>query len=680
MICDGVSSDKIGSRQAPRVIILVKFITPGAQRTLKGRVRGAGVDMPKWCLKSSVAITCSAADEDTLKQLREVLLMEVLVDFVLFDTSHKKCSCPMVNFVKSLKETDVVVLTNSTCELEEYKNCGADVPGVTSVSVAGLLISPTDSKMKWAIKHHVIDLWNKAKVLKESWQRIIIFRAIIKDVSVSVVKLGDAAAKHGESHLVFGDVPPKPVPEPLQPEVRPVNMNLKEELWDMDAQKHEKAAKAFAEGVEDIMSELEQFDAFVGGESAAGGAAAPAQKSTDERVKQVNEAVMQADLENQLAQIKQDLKRKGRRKRRENSMSWLNKTQSALPPRRPSRSSSLKWFLSGARRYRREKSKTTKANFMPFKIFVGGDYASVFDSVAIDLASSIEANLPKHKLLLVQEAQAVKEAPTSSQEGSSENEAPIVLPNEQESNRLASDPVRLAMLAEGGAADDIDDLTEDDVVDELNSEIDYQNLLEEEERRLSQMSKSTRHDDLDELVHSEVAVPPVAAAARAGGVASKAAPHSDDIEEEKRRAREQDHIFKNFIVFIVAIIGIIIIFAVLVIMSMKRRPSKEDLDFFQRARERQMWEHEQLLAQGRNIFSNYDGVTPQQSPFGAFSQPTYIGGDRDQMRPRGQPEVVHSDWAPPLNMDAPLLGGRHVITEFDEVPQPKSTVSQVEQI
>ena len=65
-----------------------------------------------------------------------------------------------------------------------FRETGADVPGVTSVSVAGLLISPTDSKMKWAIKHHVIDLWNKAKVLKESWQRIIIFRAIIK-VSIS---------------------------------------------------------------------------------------------------------------------------------------------------------------------------------------------------------------------------------------------------------------------------------------------------------------------------------------------------------------------------------------------------------------------------------------------------------------------------------------------------------------
>ncbi|GFS15918.1 hypothetical protein ElyMa_006782200 [Elysia marginata] len=567
--------------------------------------------LPQSCIQSSVAVVCSSTDKETLQQLTTVLLMEVLVDFVLFDTSDKTCSCPMVQLVKSLKETDVVVLTNATCGIEEYTKCGDHLPKATSVFVAGLAISSSDSKMKWAVKHHVIDLWNKAKVLKKSWQRVIVFRAILKDVSLSVVKLGDEAAKNGANHLIFGDIPPEPQIEmaqflshyvadiPTRPqgffgffcnstrcdviatydlertEVRPVNLNLKEQLWEMNAEKHEKASKAFSDEVMDTMSELEGFDALVGGQSVNGVQTGLKQQSPGDKVEQVNEAVMQANLDNQLAQIKQDLNRKGRKKRHENKMFWINE---AISP------SNITWpgisrrFQLRVHKHRRNKrSKTVRANIMPYKIFIGGDFTSLFDSVAIDLATSMEANLPKNKLLMVQEAQAIAEAaPPSNHITDTDSESSILIPHGQESIPPATNPVKAALLAEGGVSDDIDDLTEEDVADELKSLDDDRNVLEEEERTIAQMSKSLADKGIivpdpgvadSEDVLAALAAPAAAAAAAATGTSHPAAAHhTDSLEEDKRRSKEQDHIFKNFIVFIVAIIGIIIIFAVLIIM------------------------------------------------------------------------------------------------------------------
>lgn len=654
-------------------------------------------ELPKYCIKSSMAIVCTATDEGTLKQLSNVLLMEVLVDFVFFDTSDKTCSCSMVDMVKSVRETDVVVLTNATCGIEEYTGCGHDIPKDTSVTVAGLVISPSDSKMKWAIKHHVLDLWNKAKVLKRTWQRVNIFRAILKDVSLSVVKLGDDAAKTGGNQLIFGDVPPVLTVEPTPSEVRPVNLNLKEQLWEMDAEKHEKAAKAFSDEVMESMSDLDEFDALVGGESAQGVKTGLAQQSAGDKLEQVNEAVMEANLDNQLAQIKQDLKKKGRRKRHVNRLALIRESSSTIlkfnitQPKRLGRFQFQFHKLS-----RRKREKTVRANIMPFKIFVGGDYASLFDTVAIDLATSMEASLPKNKLLLVQEAKDKAAVPPAAANGASQaNSAPQILKSAA-IVPLVVNPVRTALLAESGASDDINDITEEDVVDELVDLNDDRNILEEEERRVAQMAKSMANkevplpepppEEIPEILRAPppggaVVIPAAAAAAAATGVVNRGPPRVDSIEEDKRRSKEQDHIFKNFIVFIIAIIGIIIIFAVLVIMSMRRRPSKEDVDFFQKARAIQMWEHEHLMAQRRNIYQNYDGVTPPSSPFAAFKQPNYLGGEfpignREQLRPRRTPEISHSDYAPTMNMDPPLLGGRHVITEFDEEPLPNSIVSQ----
>ncbi|GFO36161.1 hypothetical protein PoB_006266600 [Plakobranchus ocellatus] len=80
--------------------------------------------LPKACEQSSTVVTCSAADEGTLNSLKSTLLLEVDVDFVLFETSGKTCACPMVKLIKALTETDIVFLSPAVCEMGDYRECG----------------------------------------------------------------------------------------------------------------------------------------------------------------------------------------------------------------------------------------------------------------------------------------------------------------------------------------------------------------------------------------------------------------------------------------------------------------------------------------------------------------------------------------------------------------------------
>ena len=269
-----------------------------------------------------------------------------------------------------------------------------------------------------------------------------------------------------------------------------MDSNLKEQLWDMHAQKQEKASAAFSDNLKDSMSMLNQFDAALGGKSIKGSAAESARQTPDEKVRQVNEAVMEANLDNQLAQIKEDLKSKGRRKRHGYSIPQPRSARSAIPEIQILRQGTPQRLWALARRNKRA-GTTVKANVLPYKIFVGGDYTSLFDAVSIDLAASMEANLPKHKLMIVQEAKAIMAAtPPPKPKGQAGAGAPIMAPARQGSGSFAADPVHLALLAEGGVSDDIDDVTGEDVIDELNGLDDDHSVLEEEERMLSQMSGS----------------------------------------------------------------------------------------------------------------------------------------------------------------------------------------------
>ncbi|GFO36162.1 hypothetical protein PoB_006266700, partial [Plakobranchus ocellatus] len=247
-------------------------------------------------------------------------------------------------------------------------------------------------------------------------------------------------------------------------EVRPVDVNLREQMWEMEASKQKKATSVFTEGVTQMMKLMSKFDALIGGETEESYAKDTGHLDTIEKQQRIHQAIVEGDLDDQLARVDEDLKKKQKPKKRRHTtgLAWAKHSKRAV----------VKSGKSKSGRYRRESQAAL--NILPYKTFVGGDFSSVFDTMAIDLAAAMKPNLPKTKLVVVHDSpgaviNTVGEVPLPP--------LPRIGPD-----HIAPGVVEAAVLTGVSEDDEVETVTADDITDDLINDND--DLIDEKEEEV----------------------------------------------------------------------------------------------------------------------------------------------------------------------------------------------------
>uniref|UniRef100_A0A2C9JVC3 Uncharacterized protein n=1 Tax=Biomphalaria glabrata TaxID=6526 RepID=A0A2C9JVC3_BIOGL len=635
--------------------------------------------LPTSCVYDHNLVVCRDAHRLNLTSLAAAVMMEYVVTFVYLKSAKTLCNCRTVHFTKVLKNADIFVMTSSKCDIRILIRCGVEIPLVEPVQVAGLVVSRENPKLRWGVKHHVIDLCNKIEDLPDKGIRTVLYQSFVHELYQGEKRLEKMALARGD--LLFYHQVNLATQFQTLVTTPPAQSGDEQSDKPMIVASYESEPMAHLSNImQDAMLRINKAQA------------------DDELpyTPKPSESELQTLLSNEMNEIKRNYKKHGKREVQhskrdpflttdslthrfigESGFNRNTKTDRIIRDSLPLEIVSESWnkrimsdsmhnrmqmsaFLhnkstqfqerrSMPHQLRKKSAPRATPQLLPQKVFVDGEYVSIFDSNTI--LEDLELEVPittSANPFTTQKAMHT----FMTQRPPDEHKNPVahmLFPSRDEAMAHA--------LSQGML-----DLKDEDVDDDLDNEDSLMvDTLDPAGEALMnakmKLKKITKVPKVTPLPLATVSVKSLKV-----------------LQEEHR---ESDHRIKSFVVFFVCVIGIIGVIGVLLVLAIKRRPSKDKYSVFdvpkrrtekeRRQRQEQLLkQHEDLMDKKRKIHPVYsDAETPEEViPFidpltgrrTATSRPTQTQDDVIKNRPILKKKQIRT------------LGGRHVHSAFETLP------------
>ncbi|KAH9496479.1 hypothetical protein Btru_010966 [Bulinus truncatus] len=465
------------------------------------------------------------------------------------------------------------------------------MPLIEPVTVAGLVVSRENPKLRWGVKHHLLEVCNKVEDLPDEGVRTILYRSFVKELQEEEKKLEQLSIARGQ--LMFyhnvGTATGSDILVTLPPDQYENENGEPNEQPQLVARYESEPESNLVNNIRDSVARID----------------AAVERTEEMSTPRPSEAELQEALAKSLTQIKANFKKHGKRHARTESDSHqvddsLVRSRLNRAARRYAALATNTHIQYAFLRSKRGAGRATP-HLLPQRVFVDGQYLSIFDTNAILENLELEAPLPEP----VNPFTTAKKPPPPPPPPSPKPNPPDEHKNPVAKMLFPSADVAMSRALSHGMIDLKDDDVDDDLDDENLLMVDTLDAAGEALMNAKMKFKaSTKVPRITALPILPVSV--------------------KSLKELQAEHRETDHRIVQFVGFFVGILGVIGVIAVLLVLAVKKRPSKDKYTVFdvpkrrtyreRRDREEQLLkQHEALIDKKRKISPYYSDIETEQS-------------------------------------------------------------------